>query len=91
MDDGGRVGNGLKWATNSFTFQDCLRLSNVLFEKYNLRTSVQSAGVSNQYVIYVHKESMPLLRDLVKPYMVPSMLYKLGTLYSLNILLLLIA
>lgn len=87
IDTGGRVGNGLKWTTNSFSYQDCLCLCNVLFEKYNLRTSVQSAGVLNQYVIYVHKESMPLLRDLVKPYIVSSMLYKLGSLYSWNILL----
>lgn len=81
MDDGSRVGQGLKWSTNCFSYEDCLRLSNVLLEKFNLRTSVQSAGVPNQYVIYVYKESMPHLRSLVKPYMVPSMLYKLGTLH----------
>lgn len=53
-------------------------LSNVLFTNYKLRTSVQSAGVSNQYVIYVFKESMPALRNIVQPYIVSSMLYKLG-------------
>lgn len=78
IDDGGRVGQGLKFATNSFSYDDCLLLCNVLFEKYNLRTSVQSAGVTNQYIIYVFKESMPTLRKIVHPYVVSSMLYKLG-------------
>lgn len=89
MDDGGRVGKGLKFSTNSFSYEDCLLLSNVLFDKYNLRTSVQSAGVENQYIIYVFKESMPALRELVQPYIVSSMLYKLGDLHFLNIFLLL--
>lgn len=89
MDDGGRVGKGLKFATNSFSYDDCLLLSNVLFDKYNLRTSVQSAGVPNQYIIYVFKESMPTLRELVQPYIVSSMLYKLGELHFLNIFMLL--
>jgi ubiquinol-cytochrome c reductase cytochrome b subunit len=78
MDDGGRVGQSMKLASNNFSYEDCLLLSNVLFEKYSLRTSVQSAGVPNQYIIYVFKESMPTLREIVKPYMVSSMLYKLG-------------
>lgn len=84
IDDGSRVGKGLKLATNSFSYEDCLLLSNVLFDKFNLRTSVQSAGVENQYIIYVFKESIPLLCKLVKPYMVSSMLYKLGDLHFLN-------
>lgn len=78
MDDGSTVGQSLKLATDSFSYEDCLLLSNVLFEKYGLRTSVQSAGVENQYIVYVFKESMPVLREIVKPHMVPSMLYKLG-------------
>jgi len=53
MDDGVRAGSGLKLATNSFTFEDCLRLVNVLNSKYGLKASMQSAGTPNQYVIYI--------------------------------------
>jgi hypothetical protein len=53
MDDGGRVGYGLKLATNSFTFEDCTRLTIVLFKLYGIKSSVQSAGVSGQHHIYV--------------------------------------
>ena len=34
--------------------------------------------VENQYVIYIFKESMPMFRDLVLPYVHPSMKYKIN-------------
>lgn len=78
MDDGARVGSGLKLCTNSFTFEDTTHLTLVLKDLYGIISSVQSAGFPNQYVIYIWSESMPIVRKLVKPYMVSSMLYKLG-------------
>ena len=78
MDDGSKSGSSLKLATNSFTFSECLQLVKVLYDKYNIKASVQSAGVENQYVIYIFKESMPIIRDLVLPYVHPSMKYKIN-------------
>lgn len=78
MVDGSKSGSSLKLATNSFTFSECLHLVKVLYDKYNIKASVQSAGVENQYVIYIFKESMPILRDLVLPYVHPSMKYKIN-------------
>ena len=78
MDDGGRVGYGLKLATNSFTFADTTRLALVLYELYGIKATVQKTGVLGQFHIYVWAESMPQLRAIVRPYMVSSMLYKLG-------------
>ena len=78
MDDGSKSGSSLKLATNSFTFSECLQLVKVLYGKYNIKASIQSAGVDNQYVIYIFKESMPILRDLVLPYVHPSMKYKIN-------------
>ena len=53
MDDGARVGKSLKLCTNSFTYADCNRLINVLYELYNIKDTVQSAGSPNQYHIYI--------------------------------------
>ena len=78
MDDGSKSGSSLKLATNSFTFSECLQLVKVLYDKYNIKASVLSAGVENQYVIYIFKESMPMFRDLVLPYVHPSMKYKIN-------------
>lgn len=78
MDDGGRSGSGIKLSTNSFTFGDVTRLSLILHELYAIKSTVQKTSVEGQYHIYIWSESMPLLRSIVKPYMVTSMLYKLG-------------
>lgn len=81
IDDGGRVGSGLKLATNSFTFEDNLRLVQVLHKLYNIKATVQSAGKPEQYIIYIWAESILTLKQIVKPHIVSSMLYKLGELH----------
>jgi ubiquinol-cytochrome c reductase cytochrome b subunit len=53
MDDGACVGKSLKLCTNSFTYADCNRLTNVLYDLYHIKATVQSAGVINQYHIYI--------------------------------------
>lgn len=78
MQDGSRqVKQGLTIATNSFTYQECLFLSNVLTNKFGLKTSVIKTGISNQWKISIWKESMPLLANLISPYLIPEMKYKL--------------
>jgi hypothetical protein len=53
MDDGAKVGNGLKLSTNSFCYKDCLLLIKALHENFNIKASIQSAGSKNQYIIYI--------------------------------------
>lgn len=78
MDDGSKVGKGLKFSTNSFTYDECLYLVNVLYKNFNLKASVQSAGSENQYIIYIWKESMNNLSKIVSYYIIPEMKYKLN-------------
>ena len=77
MNDGSKSGKGLKLSTNSFSFSDCVFLTEVLSQNFNIKSNVQSAGCADQYVIYIWKESMPLLREIVLPYVHSSMKYKL--------------
>lgn len=77
MDDGTKISKGLKLNTNTFTYSECVLLVKVLYENFNLKSSVQSAGAKDQYVIYIWKESLPLLRNIVSPYIVPEMKYKI--------------
>ena len=77
MDDGVKLGQGLKLSTNSFSFSDCNFLVKVLYDNFKLKASVHSAGVVNQYILYIWEDSMPLLREIVLPYVHPSMKYKL--------------
>jgi len=70
--DGSRQqGQGVVFATNSFTKQDCIFLAKILTDKYGLKTPllaskggggcVIKAGFHNQWEISIKKESMELL------------------------------
>lgn len=84
INNGARVGKSIKWCTNGFTYEDCIRLSIVINNLYNIKTSVQSAGKANQYHIYVFVDSIDKLRQILKPFIVNSILYKLGELSFTN-------
>jgi len=80
MEDGSRQKNqGLSLATNSFIYDDCLYLSKILKDKYNLKTSVVKAGHDNLACggkISIWKQSMQDLVSIVN-YIFDEMKYKL--------------
>ena len=87
--DGTNTGNGLRICTDSFTLDDCIKLINVLIIRYRLNVTLHidspalaegRAGLLRwgKYRIYIPKYCMPLLISIISPYMVSSMLYKLG-------------
>jgi hypothetical protein len=79
MDDGSFKNYGLSLCTHSFPPKDVQRLDYFLSEKYDLKTSLHNGGEGkDQWLIYIWAESMTRLGQIVKPHMVPSMLYKLG-------------
>jgi hypothetical protein len=67
---------GLILCTDSFTIEEIILLINVLIIKYNLICSIHNYGGKKR--IYISVKSMPIVRSLVSPYIVPSMLYKIG-------------
>jgi ubiquinol-cytochrome c reductase cytochrome b subunit len=77
MDDGSKVGKGLKLSTNNFTKHECLTLVSVLEKNFNIKSTVQSAGSRDSYIIYIWKDSLNKVRNIVLPYMVPAMKYKI--------------
>lgn len=82
MDDGAVQKSGLILCTHCFTYPDIMRLVNILKEKYKLIVTINKAGLSkdgltNQYRIRISQYSMKNLTNIVKPYMCPSMMYKL--------------
>jgi len=76
MDDGTFKKPGVRIATNCFTKKEVELLVLALETKFKLKCTLQKNNIS--YQIYIKKESIPLLKELILPYMVPSMLYKLG-------------
>lgn len=78
MDDGGKVGSGLKISTNCFTLEENNYLIYLLKNLYNIDATLHKTGYVNQYNIYIPSKSMPILVNIIKPYIIPSMYYKFG-------------
>ena len=89
MDDGCWTGNGLRIATNSYSYQELEMIKIYLEKKYNLISTIQkiwtkvsvnkdNQGLSTQYSIYITSKSIHYLRELVLPFMHKKMYYKLG-------------
>lgn len=77
MDDGflikSKNSQELGFSTCCFTLEDLLRLQQFLDHTYKIKTIIRK----NFYLI-VRVNSCKLLADLIKPYMIESMYYKLG-------------
>ena len=76
MGDGKVSRDGLILCTDSYSVQDIVRLMNVLIIKYRLECTLRLHTLT-QPRIYIRERSMTLLRQIVKPHMCPSMLYKI--------------
>uniref|UniRef100_UPI00223789E0 LAGLIDADG endonuclease n=1 Tax=Amoeboaphelidium protococcarum TaxID=1243177 RepID=UPI00223789E0 len=76
MDDGSKSSSGMKISTNNFTYKEVMVLIEVLNKKYNLNTTINSAGVPDQYNIYIPKKNINNLYKILEPYIHPSMKYK---------------
>jgi len=77
MQDGSRQNKqGVYIATHSFTFEECVFLSDILHRKYKLKSTVIKTGEFNQWRISIWKESMVTLVSIIKPYIIEEMKYK---------------
>lgn len=74
MDDGGQCGEGVKLSTESFLYEEVVILQKALLKNFNLETTIQSH--KDKYIIYFPKKVCPQLYHLIKPYLLPSMVYK---------------
>jgi DNA-binding transcriptional regulator WhiA len=75
MDDGHKTKSGYILNIHSFSLEECSMLCNVLFEKFNLKTSIQKDR--GFYRLYIAAESALLFKSLIEPHLVSCMNYKL--------------
>lgn len=73
MDDGCNSGT---LATNCFSKEECELIRDWLYIRYNIETTLQRNN--KQYLVYIRTKSRQLFYDLVSPYFIPSMLYKIN-------------
>jgi len=84
MDDGGFVRHGIRLSTYNFTKEEHNTLVLFFKLKYNIDCTIQlipktdSDRVDNRYCLYIKSNSLNKIRNLILPYLVPSMKYKVG-------------
>lgn len=78
MDDGSNDG---VLATNSFTLPELEMLQNWLKQKWDVSTTLQKN--KSNFVIYIRQDSRKHFEELIFPYIIPSMHYKLKFLKDL--------
>jgi hypothetical protein len=85
MDDGGWTKYGVRLSTNAFSYDEIIILTDILRRKFRLEVTIQKLSkpkVQNKceekYSIYIKSISIPILIKTVRPYIHPSMLYKIG-------------
>lgn len=76
MGDGARSGRGLILCTDSFSAQDIGLLIYTLNSRYGLICTTVVSG--NGHRIRISSRSMDTVREIVGPFMLPSMLYKIN-------------
>lgn len=72
MDDGSKICGTYKIATNCFTIPELQKFQYFLLTKFNLKTTLHK-----DHGIYIRKESANTFKELVSPYIIDSMKYKL--------------
>lgn len=75
IGDGSVSQHGIFLCTESFTPREVILLVNVLIVRYGLDCTLSRRGDS--YRIYVRESAIPILRNIVLPYMHKSILYKI--------------
>jgi hypothetical protein len=78
MDDGSKINNTVRIASNCFTLEEVEYLSTVLFKNFHLNCKPQKSGKDKGYILYFSSSSFVEFSNIVKPYILPSMLYKLA-------------
>lgn len=72
QDDGCICKRSYQIYTNSFSLEEVKFLQQVLKDNFNINSTIDK-----NRVIYIRTDSKELLKEIIKPYIVPCMLYKL--------------
>ena len=79
QDDGSFTGNGLRLHTNAFSLEDLNLLINALNKNFAIKATINiSNKKKSQFSLYISKNQMNMVKELVINYMHKDMLYKLN-------------
>jgi hypothetical protein len=65
--------------TNNYTKEEVELLSKTIYIKYNIESRLERVSLrNNQYILVIRKTEVHKLQVLIKNYIIPSMLYRIG-------------
>ena len=76
MCDGARAVGGVILCTECYTLPEVVTLMNTLILRYDLQCTIRTTRSGPR--IYISERSMPKLRAIVGPHMIPFSMYKLA-------------
>jgi len=78
MDDGyNRVNGGCEICTQSFTLSDNEKLVELLFNKFKIKSYLRNVKGGSGHLIRIKKNDKSIFFDVVRPYIIKSMEYKI--------------
>lgn len=75
MDKAGKSQAGVKFSTESFCYADHILLQQTILQNFNLHCTVEKH--KHKFILYFKKSEKEKLSEIIKPYMLASMYYKL--------------
>ena len=84
MGDGGFKSKGIFLCIDSYSIQDVVRLMNVLIIRYDLKCTLHKSNGGHR--IYISRKSVRKVVEIVKPYFISSMYYKVGLILEKKII-----
>jgi len=75
MDDGSVSGSGIRISSNSFNFLEHEILQDIIYQNFGLTCNIQKH--KKYRILYFPKNQLKLFSNVVKPYILPCMQYKI--------------
>ena len=75
MDDGSRDKGCIRISSHNFNYSEHLKLQQILQAKFGIKANIQKA--QSRFWLWIRSESSDRIVSLIRPYFIPSMLYKL--------------
>jgi len=67
----------IRLCTNNFSKTEVELLSKAILNKFNINNRIEHVR-KNQYIIVIRRLQVPIFQSLIKDYIIPSMLYRIG-------------
>lgn len=67
----------IRLCTNSYSKKEVELLAKALYNKFNLESRLEHVR-NNQFILIIRKNQVPIIQNLVKDHIHPSMLYRIG-------------